>query len=307
MISQCLARDGRPWRFPVNGFKFSVGLDRSQRSGQWFHQVAGNRQATSRSHIAVVGDSEFPNGATCEPRSRGSSGTCTFECLQFGGGFGRHGQSSRPRSRCPPQRPPESKTGSSRTAIEDAIAQTDAFIERSRQRIKKLEVNPVVEGRNSVDQGGQRRVIRCPSGSIPARPREVVPPERDALANRGSASSWMRSCSPRASGQHAEARLQVRQESTHTLETLCEVVGFFARAEVPESVLPALSLGRMTALKKPSGGARGIVVSDVFRRLVAPTLAQQFAKAGEVATAQFQCALSTRARCECIAHASPSR
>ena len=65
-------------------------------------------------------------------------------------------------------------------------------------------------------------------------------------------------------------------ESTRALETLCEVVGFFARAEVPESVLPALRLGRMTALKKPSGGARGIVVSDVFRRLVAPTICQSW-------------------------------
>ena len=57
---------------------------------------------------------------------------------------------------------------------------------------------------------------------------------------------------------------------------------------LPESVFPALCLELLTALKEPSGGTRGIVVGDVFRRLVARTLAQQFAKVEEVATAPFQ-------------------
>ena len=39
----------------------------------------------------------------------------------------------------------------------------------------------------------------------------------------------------------------------------------------------ALRLGRMTALKKPSGGTRWFVVSDVFRLLVARTLAHLIA------------------------------
>ena len=56
-------------------------------------------------------------------------------------------------------------------------------------------------------------------------------------------------------------------------------------------------------LRKPSGGVRGIMVSDVFRRLVARTLDQQFAKKAEPATAPFQYALSTRACCECVSHA----
>ena len=49
-------------------------------------------------------------------------------------------------------------------------------------------------------------------------------------------------------------------------------------------------MGRLTALQKPNGSVRGIVASDVFRRLVARTMAQ------------FQCALSTRVGTECIAH-----
>ena len=92
-------------------------------------------------------------------------------------------------------------------------------------------------------------------------------------------------------------------ESDRTLASVCQVAGFLARAEVPLSILSALRLGRMTALRKPSGGVRGIVVSDVFRRLVARTLAQQFAKKAETATAPFQYALSTRAGCECVSHA----
>ena len=62
----------------------------------------------------------------------------------------------------------------------------------------------------------------------------------------------------------------------------------------------------MTTLRKPSGGMRGIVVGDVFRRLVARTLAQQFAKKVESATAPFQHALNTRAGCECVSHALQS-
>ena len=43
----------------------------------------------------------------------------------------------------------------------------------------------------------------------------------------------------------------------------------------------------MTALRKNGGGVRGIVAGEVFRRFTAKTIAQ----------------LSTRAGCECIAHA----
>ena len=58
----------------------------------------------------------------------------------------------------------------------------------------------------------------------------------------------------------------------------------------------------MTALTTPDGGVRGIVVGDVFRRVVARTIAQQFALMAEGATHPFQYALSTRAGTECVAH-----
>ena len=61
--------------------------------------------------------------------------------------------------------------------------------------------------------------------------------------------------------------------------------------------------GRLTALAKPDGRVRGIVAGDVIRRLVAWTMSQQLSKAAEAATAPHQYALSTRASCECVAHA----
>ena len=58
----------------------------------------------------------------------------------------------------------------------------------------------------------------------------------------------------------------------------------------------------MTALQKDDGGVRGIVASDIIRRLVARTVAQQLSPIVERVTAPFQCAMTTRAR-ECVAHA----
>ena len=72
----------------------------------------------------------------------------------------------------------------------------------------------------------------------------------------------------------------------------------FAVGEVPHEIMKAIRLGRMTTLRKPDGGVRGIVVGDFLRRLVARTLAQQFSKAVLEATAPFQFALSTKARTE---------
>ena len=49
-------------------------------------------------------------------------------------------------------------------------------------------------------------------------------------------------------------------------------------------------------------GVRGIVVCDIFRRLVARTIAQQMSDVVEAATGPYQHALSTRAGTECNAH-----
>ena len=66
-------------------------------------------------------------------------------------------------------------------------------------------------------------------------------------------------------------------ESDRILASVCPVAGFLARAEVPLSILSALRLGRMTALRKPSGGVRGLVVSDVALGCahIIPTIRQE--------------------------------
>ena len=75
-----------------------------------------------------------------------------------------------------------------------------------------------------------------------------------------------------------------------------------ARGEVPDRIEEAIRLGRITALRKPDGGVRGIVVGDFLHRLVARTIAKQIAKQVEVAPAPWQYVLTTRAGCECVAH-----
>ena len=56
-------------------------------------------------------------------------------------------------------------------------------------------------------------------------------------------------------------------------------------------------------MPKPSGGVRGVVAGDILRRIVGRTIAQQISAAVESATAPFQCAMSTRAGTEYVAHA----
>ena len=81
-------------------------------------------------------------------------------------------------------------------------------------------------------------------------------------------------------------------ESEADSELLVQVAFKSAVADVPK-VIDGIRLGRLTTLAKPNGGVRAIVVGDIVRRLVARTIAKQFAKRAEVATAPFQYALST--------------
>ena len=103
------------------------------------------------------------------------------------------------------------------------------------------------------------------------------------------------------SGMTAE-HLRVVLDSPSCTSLLGEAASQLAQGNIPEEVVRAIRLGRMTALQKPDGGVRCIVVGDVFRRVVARTIAQQFAKLGEAATHPFQYALSTRAGTECVTH-----
>ena len=91
-------------------------------------------------------------------------------------------------------------------------------------------------------------------------------------------------------------------ESEVASELLTQVASLLSVGQVPHTILEAIRLGRLTALQKPDGGVRGIVVGDIIRRLVARTIAKQISEKVEVATAPFQYALKTKAGCECVAH-----
>ena len=67
--------------------------------------------------------------------------------------------------------------------------------------------------------------------------------------------------------------LKILLDSAPGSSLLGDVATLFARCQLPE---------------KPDGGVRGIVVGDVFRRLVARTIAKQFAEQAEGATHPFQ-------------------
>ena len=112
--------------------------------------------------------------------------------------------------------------------------------------------------------------------------------------------------SPRSAGGGAApgplGMTRTFRESERDCGLLCQVANLLARGHVPPTALRVLRLGRVTALKKPDGCVRGIVVSDVLRRLVARTMAKQCALSAEKATAPFQHTLRTRAGCECVSH-----
>ena len=66
------------------------------------------------------------------------------------------------------------------------------------------------------------------------------------------------------------------------------------------ATLQVLRMGRLAALKKSQGWVRGIVVNDVFRRVIAKTIAKQCAVAAKKAAVPFQYALTRRVGCECV-------
>ena len=63
----------------------------------------------------------------------------------------------------------------------------------------------------------------------------------------------------------------------------------------------ALALARLTALRKLTGGVRGIATGDCFRRLVARALAKQWAPVFDAATRPFPYALQARSGTDALA------
>ena len=139
-----------------------------------------------------------------------------------------------------------------------------------------------------------------PYGEIPENVISFVPEVPVAFRRARKAAA------PGPSGYTAESiRLVLDDEEAASL--LCDVSCLLARARFPEPAVAALSVGRLVAIRKPSGGTRGLVVGDFLRRLVARTLAQQFASHFQAACNPHQYALSSRAGAEALVHTLQAR
>ena len=121
--------------------------------------------------------------------------------------------------------------------------------------------------------------------------------DRDAFLR--SLKTAPRGSSPGPGGCTYE-HLKVLMDDQDTLELLFEAATSLAQAKVPASVAVALTTARLTALSKRDGGVRGIATGCSFRRLVARTLAKQFAEDFEQECSPFQYALSTRTGTDCV-------
>ena len=151
-----------------------------------------------------------------------------------------------------------------------------------------------------------RNPIRRPNVArepIPEDLRTLVPPEFELdedLFLRTLRSSKRGSAGGPSGMTNERLRLLDSTRDAHLLFLVGEQL---ARAHVPPSIITLIRQGRLTALQKDNGGVREIVAGDVIRRLVGRTMARQLAEPVKAATAPFQLALSTRAGCECVAHA----
>ena len=157
-----------------------------------------------------------------------------------------------------------------------------------------------------VSAGRQAPVATPPASAQGTRPPELRRSDNVFTLNHNLFSKTLKCARRGAAGgpsgmtvEHVKPIL----DSFRDTELFCQVAEHLARGEIPGEVLHVVRMGRMTALQKKPSGVRGIVAGDIVRRLVAKTIAQQIRVPVEVATAPFQFALSTRAGCECIAHA----
>ncbi|CAE7916323.1 unnamed protein product [Symbiodinium sp. KB8] len=79
------------------------------------------------------------------------------------------------------------------------------------------------------------------------------------------------------------------------LELFAHAANLLASAQIPANIAAALAVSRLTALRKPAGGVRGIATGDTFRTLVSRCLARQYADTFDQATRPYHFALQKRA------------
>ena len=168
-----------------------------------------------------------------------------------------------------------------------------------------LTASPIAPGteetrRHLVDPARRPPSLRSPLPPAVAGYSPSSPLQLDVVRFLGVLRSARKGSAPGPSGMRAEHLKPLLED-----ETAMELLGFaaaqLAEARVPAPVAAALGQCRITALRKPNGGIRGIATGDVLRRLVTRTIAQQFSDDLVAATSPFQFALATRAGTDCAA------
>ena len=131
------------------------------------------------------------------------------------------------------------------------------------------------------------RELRDPARSGRARdplPRALLEhvPDRPLTLNEQKFAQVLRSSRRGAaagpSGMTAD-HLRIILDSLNDTHLLFSMGEQKARANLPDAIVSAIRLGRMTALQQPAGGVRGIVAGDILRRTVGRTIAQQISGA----------------------------
>ena len=112
--------------------------------------------------------------------------------------------------------------------------------------------------------------------------------------------SARRGCAPGLPGRRAEHRKLLLQEG-EAIELLADACALLAQACVPTEECKVLAMSRLTALRKPDGGVRGIATGGTFRRLVSKTLAREWVAKFDQATRPIQLALQARAGTDALA------
>ena len=194
----------------------------------------------------------------------------------------------------------------------------DTVEQRGARAERLVQLGEISVGRQALESGkvapgtlATLRALTDPARRPPV-PREPLPEalltmrpsilfELDADRFMSNIRVARRGAAPGPSGLTAEHLLPVLDNDA-AVGALFQVADLLANGFIPPDAHAAIRLGRITALEKPSGGIRGIVVGDFFRRLVARTIAQQVSEDVEKATKPFQFALNTRAGCECVSH-----
>ena len=208
------------------------------------------------------------------------------------------------------QRPPGGARGAGdaearrQRLLEDAVALVRAGgLSKARQLLASRGLAPGTAETLAELRDPARRPPR-PAADLPPAAR-AFQPARPVELDRRIWTDCVRSAPKGSSSSLSGASfelLKLALDEDETLELQAAVAERYARAEIPASVARALGTGRMTALLKDNGRARGIVAGDAFRRLVGKALCRQYGSEMDDACAPFHYALSTRAGTDSAAH-----